>query len=223
MKASIVITADQIGSRRGSSPPAKVTLDLLEPLVHGAGSRKFAQQAGDEIQGLLTTSVDAVSALEVLTRVGKWRVGVGIGMVDTPVPRDVRVANGSAFVAARHALTAARGAPQDLRVEAADAPTGRATRVADGVRDLQTALWLTRIVWRRRTDTGWQAIDAVQQSRTQQDAALALGITPSALSQRLSAAAREEGQAGSRLAAVLMDALRDAVAANLGTAVGTDR
>lgn len=223
MKASIVITADQIGSRRGTSEPARATLDLLEPLVRGTGSRKFAQQAGDEIQGLLTNSADAVSALEVLTRVGKWRVGVGIGLVDTPVPRDVRTANGSAFVAARHALTAARGAPQDLRVEAADAGATRAVSIADSVRDLQAALWLTRIVWRRRTDTGWQAIDAVQQSRTQQDAALALGITPSALSQRLSAAAREEGEAGSRLATALMDALREAVAADLDATVGTDR
>lgn len=209
MKASVVITADQIGSRHGAAPVAD-TLAALRPLVSGNGSRAFAQQAGDEIQGLLTDSSAVVGSLRTLTREGSWRVGVGIGEVDSPTPRDVRAANGPAFVAARHALTAARNAPQDLRVSA-DVADGRA------VDDLQSALWLLLSLWRRRTPTGWAAVAEAGRAARQQDAAALLGITPSALSQRLRAAGRDEGEAGAALATRLLDVAREEASRTVGT------
>ncbi|NNG40945.1 hypothetical protein HJ588_16930 [Flexivirga sp. ID2601S] len=210
MKSLIVITADQIGSRRGVAPAAE-TLAQLRPVVRGRGARAFAQQAGDEIQGLLVGSEQAIEVVETLSRVGEWRIGIGLGSVDAPVPRDVRTANGAAFVAARQALTAARSAPQDLCVDAA------VPGVCE-VHQLQTALWLLRTLWRRRTTAGWEAVAAAREAADQQTAAAALGITPSALSQRLRAAGREEGAAGRRLAIELLDAARS----RLDDVVGVD-
>ncbi|WP_265446450.1 SatD family protein [Flexivirga meconopsidis] len=210
MKSLVVITADQIGSRRGVAPVAE-TLEQLRPVVHGRGARAFAQQAGDEIQGLIVSSEQAIEVVETLSRVGEWRIGVGLGSVDAPVPRDVRTANGPAFVAARRALTASRSAPQDLCVDAA----------VSGVREvdqLQAALWLLRTLWRRRTTAGWEAVAVVRDATDQQTAAAALGITPSALSQRLRAAGREEGAAGRRLAVILLEAARS----RLDDVVGAD-
>ena len=93
----IVITADQISSRKGGDRvPAALT--ALDDLKLGTGSRPFVRTAGDEIQGLVTDSAAAVEVIQALTRLGGWRFGVGLGQVESPVPRDVRAAHRPAFV-----------------------------------------------------------------------------------------------------------------------------
>lgn len=190
----VVITADQIGSRQDSDrvPDA---LAATRKLRLGDGARKFARTAGDEIQGMVTDADAAIRVIEELTRLGGWRIGVGVGAVVRPVPRDVRAATGDAFVAAREALVAAHSAPQDLRVSGDD---------TEAAADLEAALWLLCALWRRRTDTGWETVAAAAAGRQQQQIARSLGITPSAVSQRLRASAYPEAKAGIRLAVRLL-------------------
>lgn len=191
----IVVTADQIrSSSRGDRVPAMLT--ALESLTLGGRSRGFARTAGDEVQALIADPADAVRAVRLFVREGGWRVGLGIGAVDTPVPDDVRAANGPAFVAARAAVNESRGGAQDLavvtRVGGADAGAA-----AD---DVRAALDLLAFVWRRRTAAGWEVADLVAEGLSRQEIAARLGVTASAVSQRVSTAAIVEADAGEALA-----------------------
>lgn len=197
----LVVTADQVASRRtGDRVPQ--ALDALRDRVGKSAVRGFARTAGDEIQGLLADSAATVRTIETLTRLGGWRIGVGVGPVDRPISGDVRAANGPAFVDARAALIAARSAPQDLRLVSSASDGSRAA-------DAEAMLWLLVAVWRRRTSPGWAAVDAVAGGRQQQQIARDLGVTPSAVSQRLRAALYDEAAAGEAAAVRLLDRLRD--------------
>ncbi|WP_346030755.1 SatD family protein [Dermacoccus barathri] len=193
--AMIVVTADQIrSSSRGDRVPAMLT--ALESLTLGGRSRAFARTAGDEVQALIADPADAVSAVRLFVREGGWRVGLGIGPVDTPVPDDVRAANGPAFVAARAAVNESRGGAQDLAV-VTRVGGAEASAAAD---DARAALDLLAFVWRRRTAAGWEVADLVAEGLSRQEIAARLGVTGSAVSQRVSTAAVVEADAGEALA-----------------------
>lgn len=171
-------------------------LTLLDSLPSTADGRTFARTAGDEVQGLVETPEEAVTALRRFVREGGWRVGMGIGAVDLPVPDDVRAANGPAFIAARQAVAESRGAPQDFAlVSDAIEPSQR-----HAAQDARVVLDLVATVWRRRSDAGWQVADLVAEGLSQQEVAARLGVTPSAVSQRARAAAIVEAAAGEALA-----------------------
>ena len=110
----MVLTVDQRGSR---TAPDRVT-DLLEALAPLPSRLAFSRTAGDEVQGLVCDPGHLPALLEVLLRDGGWRVGLGIGHVEAPLPGDVREARGPAFVHARDAVEAARHSPAGLRVVA---------------------------------------------------------------------------------------------------------
>lgn len=196
----VVLTADQVDSRSRDDAVPSALRALRSLPTGGAAARGFARTAGDEIQGLFTRSSDAVEALERLARLGCWRVGVGIGAVVTPVPDDVRAASGEAFIAAREAVEASRLVPARVAVRAASAP--------ESAQDLDTALVMLHLLWQRRTEAGWDVAELLSRGLTQRDVAADLGITPSAISQRVRAAAVDEGIAGKRLTERLMDAAR---------------
>ena len=208
---SVVITADQVDSRRRNDlvPAALAELSVL-PMDEG--SRAFARTAGDEIQGLLTDSVAVIRAVELLSRAGEWRVGIGLGDVVPPLPEDVRAARGGCFIAAREALLAARTAPTGLAVRAQLRGVPVALREADAGHQLQTVLWLLRTVWSRRTAAGWEVAAAVAAGAQQQHVAADLDITPSAVSQRLTTAMYAQGEAGMILAAQLLETARQELA-----------
>lgn len=167
--------------------------------------RHFARTAGDEIQGLFDSSQATVAALRTLARLDGWRVGLGLGAVTSPVPDDVRAASGDAFVAARAAVQAAHGALTGVVVQG-EGPWSDGGRVAR----IQAALDLVQLVWRRRTDTGWQACELAAGGMAQRDIAEHLGISASAVSQRLSAAAFDEVARGEALLVWLLDDARGA-------------
>lgn len=196
-RSLVVVTADQVASRLG---PDAVP-HALSALASGASpSRVFARTAGDEIQALFDDSAEAVRALEVLARLGQWRVGVGIGAVEALVPRDVRAASGEAFVAAREAVEASRLAPARIAVRAPSAP--------DEGQDVEAALALVQLVWQRRSDAGWDVAELMGRGASGRDVARELEITPSAVSQRAKAAGVEEAAAGMRLVVRLLDRAR---------------
>lgn len=176
-----VITADQVASRRDTDRTgglieeltAAYTDDLVLPVD---------QTAGDEIQ-LVTRSAAAVLGIVLdATRTGRWSVGVGVGDVRMPLPDAARKATGTAFIAAREAVGAAKRADGRFALRASTAPTSTS---ADDVESLVRLLVLLR---ERRTDHGWEVVELMRAGHQQKEAAAVLDVSPAAVSARLKAA-----------------------------------
>ena len=107
-----VITADQVDSRRfHDRVPAALTLLARSPARAAGASRSFERTAGDEIQGVCEGAEEVLDIVTTLIRHGQWRIGIGIGPVDLPLPESPREGRGPAFVAARDAVQAAHPVP----------------------------------------------------------------------------------------------------------------
>lgn len=193
-----VVIADQVDSRTDTDrvPDALSALAGLDTVL------PFERTAGDEVQGLLAHGAAVVAALVALTRLEGWRVGIGLGAVEEPLPASTRAARGPAYLAAREAIGEARRSPALLALRApAVGPDGYGTYIEDA----ETALWLLRHTLDRRSAEGWELMDLLDQGLTGAQAAERLGVSASAVSQRLSRAYRTEGVRGAELAARLLD------------------
>jgi hypothetical protein len=200
-----VLTADQKRSTRHGDrvPEALATLEAaLGPGPDSGVALPFERTVGDEIQGALSSPGAAVRAVTELVRLGDWRVGLGVGAVDTPLPDSTRAASGPAFLAAREAVERAASSPTDLRVVHADGAGHYGG--ADRARQAESALWLLTVLLRRRTAEGWEIVDMADTGLTGRDIADRLDISPSAVSQRLARAALHEGRRGAELAEALL-------------------
>jgi hypothetical protein len=193
---TFAVIADQISSRTEDDlVPAALTQLQAIPAVLA-----FERTAGDEIQGLLDSPAALVSAITALTRLSGWRVGVGLGVAEEPLPTSTRAARGPVYLAAREAITAARKQPTSFAVRVAETvSSGRYPELDAAAEAAETAVWLWRSVLTRRSAEGWELMDLLDLGHTNADAARALGISPSAVSQRLTAASREEGRRGAAL------------------------
>jgi hypothetical protein len=190
-----VLTIDQKSSRTRPDliPAAIEELALLgeDGIVLGP-----ERTVGDELQ---LATADADTALEVAlhtTRTQEWSTGIGLGEVETPLPRSIRSGRGSAFINARAAVDRAKADPTRVAIvggpHAADAEA--LVRLLVELRD-------------RRTDKGWEVHDALAAGLSQQDAARHLGISAAAVSLRARAAGlRVEEQARPALARMLASA-----------------
>lgn len=198
----IVFVADQRASRRNRDavPEALSVLQALPPGV----LLPFERTTGDELQGLLTAPEPAVRAVVLLTRMRCWRLGIGIGRVDAPLPASTRTARGPAYLAARSAIEDARSAPTGLRVlpgvGSAQRPRGQGVVDDPAVRELEACLWLLQALLLRRSAEGWQLADLLDEGLSNRDAALRLGVSASAVSQRLRRSAKLETDRGEELA-----------------------
>jgi len=176
-----VITADQVDSRHSA--------DLVTPAVahlddaFGAGlALPVDRNAGDELQALVVDSATAVAMVLELTRTGAWSVGLGAGDVERPLASSTRETRGPAFIAARAAVESAKKSP--LRFAYRDATPSKQVDATD----FEALMLLLLSVRDRRTEQGWQVYDLLAHGRTQREAADILGITPQAVSDRMSAA-----------------------------------
>ena len=196
-----MVIADQVDSRTESDrvPLALEALSRVELLL------PYERTAGDEIQGLAATGRAVVTSITALTRLDGWRIGLGVGLVDEPLPKSTRAARGDAYLAARTAIGTARRSPVALSVAAGDSV--RDGGYGENVEDAETALWLLRSTLARRSREGWELMDLLDQGLTKSQAAERLGISPSAVSQRLGRAARTEAERASRLSTRLLDRL----------------
>lgn len=218
-----VVLADQIGSRRGADRVPQA-LDLLTEAVGERMLLGFERTAGDEVQGLTADPGSVVDCVVALTRLGRWRLGIGVGTVDHPLPASTRAARGEAYLAARSAIEAARTSPTALALVAggsvggAPYPDDMVRERVDvrgrtdvgariGVDDAEAALWLLRSVLSRRTDQGWEVSDLLDQGLANKQVAAQLGISPSAVSQRSIRAAHEEARRGRVLCTHLLGRL----------------
>lgn len=193
---TFAVVADQISSRTDDDlvPAALAQLQPIPAVL------AFERTAGDEIQGLLDSPAALVSTITALTRLAGWRIGVGVGTVDLPLPSSTRAARGPAYLAARDAITAARRQPTSFAMRVAETvSSGRYPELVAAGEAAETAVWLWRGVLTRRSSEGWELLDLLELGQTNADAARTLGISPSAVSQRLTAAAREEGRRGAAL------------------------
>ncbi|HYF73034.1 MAG TPA: transposase [Nocardioides sp.] len=189
MPVAIVLTVDQRDSRH-SEDRIPETLQRLAPVPT---LLSFERTAGDELQGVLDDADAAMAAVGELLRDDGWYVGIGVGLVDEPLPDHARAGRGPAFLQARTAVTGAKTSPWHLRVSA-DHWAGRA---------LESTLWLWAAVLARRTARGWEVADLVAEGLSYAEAGKRLGISQSAVSQRAQAAGIVEARRAEELAAVL--------------------
>ena len=77
------------------------------------------------------------------------------------------------------------------------------------LRHAETALWLWAAVLARRTDEGWEVAELMQAASTQKEVAATLGVSASAVSQRLRTAGWVESRRGATLVAALLEAAHD--------------
>jgi hypothetical protein len=170
-----VLTVDQQGSRRGPDRVAGLLRRLADDVPTVLA---FERTAGDEIQGVLGDPAVVVDVVLRLVREGGWRIGVGAGPVQTPLPDSTRAGTGPAYLGARRAVDAATRRGVRLAVRGAVPPDAG---------DAQAVLSALAVVVQRRSAQAWEAIELVGAGRTQADAAAALGISRQAVGQRLAA------------------------------------
>jgi len=199
----IVMTMDQRGSTTG---PDRVG-PLLEGLTaHGPERgivRPFQRTAGDEVQGLLDRPEAVVGIALSAARSGHWSVGIGVGEVREPMPRETRAGAGPAFEHAREAVERAKHSPGRVAVAAGQEP---GTPAAGLVEAVEAGLQLLAELEQRRSEEGQAAGRLVDAGMTQQEAARELGISQQAVSARLRSGLWHESR---RLASVVSGMLED--------------
>jgi len=171
-----VITADQVGSRH-SADIVGATVTRLDKMHRGALALPVDRNAGDELQALVTTASTALSIVLDLTRSGDWSVGLGVGGVELPLPESTREARGAAFLAARSAVSRAKKSALRFALES-----------NSGAESVEPLIAILLALRDRRTEQGWQVYDLIEAGLSQKSAARELGITPQAVSDRMSVA-----------------------------------
>ncbi|MGY1680112.1 hypothetical protein [Geodermatophilus sp. SYSU D01176] len=170
-----VLTVDQQAGSRGPDRVAGV----LRRLADGVPTvLPFERTAGDEVQGVLADPAAVVDVVLRLVRAGGWRIGVGAGSVQMPLPEGTRAGAGPAYLWARRAVDAAGQRSVRLAVRGA---------VPADAADAQAVLSALAVVVQRRSPQAWEAVDLVGAGRTQAGAATALGVSRQAVGQRLAA------------------------------------
>ena len=112
---------------------------------------------------------------------GDWHIGLGIGSVES-TGRNVREARGSAFVAAREAVERAKVSGEVEVRQGADVSISPLALEAS-----QVIFQLLGALLADRTDAQREVSDLFDAGLTGREAAAALGVSPSAVSQRRTA------------------------------------
>jgi hypothetical protein len=197
-----VVTADQINSRSDQDRAGDL-IRALSAEFQSAFVLPPDQTAGDEIQFMIQDAGAAFDAILLAQRSGHWSIGLGIGTVRTPLAASTRQAVGGAFIAARDAVTRAKRTETRFALATVNTETEAAGLAAD---ELEALIGMLLLLRQRRSVEGWQAIDLVQSGLSQAEAALHLGISTAAISQRLKTAAwRAERAARPALVKLLTD------------------
>ena len=176
-----VITADQVASRRDADRAGDLVVEFAarygDELVLPAD-----QTAGDEIQFVTRSASTALAIVLDLTLRGRWSVGVGVGGIRMPLPDAARKATGSAFIAARESVDAAKRADGRFALRAAGIDAKQQAA------DAEALVRLLVLLRERRTDHGWEVVDLMLAGHRQKEAAAVLDVSAAAVSARLKAA-----------------------------------
>lgn len=188
-----VITIDQRGSRRASKDWAATWATSLNKQHREALTLPFTPTVGDEIQGVTISPSAVVEILLGGVRAGNWWLGLGMGMVESPLQKTASRSRGAAFYHARDAVEAAKKSRHGFAVRAEEPALAT---------DIQAVLELLAFVIRRRglSPERWQAVEMAMAGASTVRIGKALGITQQAASKRLLNAGVHEEMAGRRLA-----------------------
>lgn len=190
-----VLTVDQRASRADTDLVPDVMQRLNRRRSRDGLLRRFERTAGDELQGVLSSAQAVVDTVGDLLRADRWHIGLGVGAVDEPLPRSTRAGRGAAFVHARKAVERAKTAPHPVGVVGDDPYR---------VEQVETVLWLLAMLLARRTDGGWEVTALLSEGLSRADIAGRLGISASAVSQRIRVAAVVEERRARTLAVQLL-------------------
>lgn len=194
----VVLTVDQRAST-SNADEVPVLLGLLNRSPARPGMlRPFQRTAGDEVQAVLDDAEAVVATIGTILRAGGWSIGVGVGDVGEPLPVDARAGRGPAYVHARDAVERAKSSLHRIAVVGAD--DYRAEQ-------LETVLWLWAGILERRTDRGWEVVDALADGLSHARAGERLGISQSAVTQRTQAAGLVDERRARGLATRLLSAM----------------
>lgn len=177
-----VLTIDQRDSRHHSDRVPQFLADL-NGAVQDYLVLPFERTAGDELQAVTDHPGVIIHCAEQVIRQSGWYLGVGVGPIEQPLPVSSRHGRGQAYFAAREAVEQAKRS---------DPPVLMFTNTvhASRVQEAGVVLRMLCSIWQRRTDAGWEAVEAMRSGRYahQRDAAQDLGISAQAFSRRLQVA-----------------------------------
>lgn len=189
----IVMTIDQ---RKSRTNPDKVESLLRWLYQDYPVKRGFERTAGDEVQGVLYDGVSAAQLALAVAATGDWSVGIGVGAVESPLPKQTRAGRGVAFENAREAVERAKKSAGALAISGPGSEAGR----------IEAELQLISILNFRRSESSVEAGKLVAQGLTQHEIAAKLGITQQAVSQRLASGMWHETDRLTKYAAQALEA-----------------
>lgn len=178
--------------------PVPALLEALEPVML---ARPAERTAGPEVLALASRAEDALEAMLRAREADRWRIGLGIGAVDRPLPGSVREAAGPAVEAAAAAVRAARTTSSvPLVVRAAD------DRQQSTAEDAEAVLRLIGWMIRTRNRGQWQTVRVLREDpgATQAELAQRLGVTQQTVSRAVRTSGWREESAAHPLAVRLL-------------------
>lgn len=175
------VTIDQRSSRSAGDRVPELLESLAEACADNPPIAGFDRTVGDEVEGLFDDAAGVVAAVRAALAAGDWHVGLGIGSVES-VGRNVREARGSAFVAAREAVERAKVSGEVEVRQGLDVNISTLALEAS-----QVVFQLLGALLADRTDAQREVSDLFDAGLTGREAAAALGVSPSAVSQRRTA------------------------------------
>lgn len=203
------VTIDQRSSRSaGDRVPGLLKL-LAEVCAGTPPIAGFDRTVGDEVEGLFDDAAGVVAAVRAALVMGDWHIGLGIGSVES-TGRNVREARGSAFVAAREAVERAKVSGEVEVRQGADVNISPLALEAS-----QVIFQLLGALLADRTDAQREVSDLFDAGLTGREAAAALGVSPSAVSQRRTASRYDLETRGWAVLSELLGRIGDEVDARL--------
>lgn len=175
-----VIRSRQVVDRASLQARLAHALSRLNAGAPADLAARFVLTVGDEFQGLLASAerlVPILSALRTAAHPDELRFGLGMGELSTPLQPDAIGMDGPCFHRARAAIERAEGRSTAVEVEA-----GAPVAVFGVYAILYSAL---RNGW---TERQRQVLDLAMAGMSGKEVAGALDISPSAVSQHLTAA-----------------------------------
>lgn len=158
-----VVTADQIASRsNGDRVP-----EALEALAQVPTLLPFERTTGDELQGVPRDAASALDAVLILSRLGDWSVGLGLG--SAVLATSSTESSGEAFIRAREAVERARkkSSPFPVALDLGGAGEG-----------IEPLVRLLAHLVADRSPATWSVLDELATAESGRDAAQRLGMTP---------------------------------------------
>lgn len=147
--------------------------------------------AGDEVQAFTADPATLVAATWTVCGAGRWWCGIGMGQVDTPLPSSTREATGTAYLAARDAVTAAKTSLGGMVVRSGppspSSPSAAAPPSAHQIRFIR-AMEVVSDLAGSTTPAVREVCALYDRGMTTARAAQQLGVSAAAISQRLTRA-----------------------------------